>query len=85
MRNSSGVDYLNAPGYVEAWSKSRFHSGGLETSSLGSAVASSADFDRYVAEHGIPADDYPAAFALWIAEVTGVPVPRVEKVEELGA
>jgi hypothetical protein len=43
-----------------------------------------ADFDRYVAEHGIPADDYPAAFALWIAERTGGPVPRFEKVEESG-
>jgi hypothetical protein len=29
-----------------------------------------ADFDRYVAEHGIPEEDYPAAFARWIAEVT---------------
>ena len=40
-----------------------------------------ADFDRYVEEHGIPEKDYPAAFALWIAEVTGGPVPRFEKVE----
>ena len=40
-----------------------------------------ADFDRYVAEHGIPEEDYPAAFALWIAEVTGWLVPRFEKVE----
>jgi hypothetical protein len=42
------------------------------------------DFDRYVAERRrarIPEDDYPAAFALWIAEVTGGPVPRFEKVE----
>jgi hypothetical protein len=31
------------------------------------------DFDRHVAEHGIPEEDYPAAFALWIAEVTGGP------------
>jgi hypothetical protein len=31
------------------------------------------DFDRYVDEHGIP--------ELWIAEVTGGPVPRFEKVE----
>jgi hypothetical protein len=29
------------------------------------------DFDRYVGEHGIPEEDYPAAFALWIAERTG--------------
>jgi hypothetical protein len=40
-----------------------------------------ADFDRYFEEHGIPEEDYPAAFALWIAEVTGGPVPRFEKVE----
>jgi hypothetical protein len=40
-----------------------------------------ADFDRYVEEHGIPEEDYPAAFALSIAEVTGGPVPRFEKVE----
>ena len=39
------------------------------------------DFDRYVDEHGIPAEDYPAGFALWIAERTGGPVPRSEKVE----
>jgi hypothetical protein len=45
------------------------------------ARGSSADFDRYVAEHGIPEEDYPAAFALWLAEVTGGPVPRFEKVE----
>jgi hypothetical protein len=30
-----------------------------------------ADFDRYVGEHGIPEEDYPAAFALWIAESDG--------------
>jgi hypothetical protein len=40
-----------------------------------------ADFDRYVEEHGIPEEDYPAATALWIAEKTGGPVPRFEKVE----
>jgi hypothetical protein len=39
------------------------------------------DFDRYVEEHGIPEQDYPAAFALLIAERTGGPVPRFEKVE----
>jgi len=39
------------------------------------------DFDRYVEEHGIPEQDYSEAFALWIAEVTGGPVPRFEKVE----
>jgi hypothetical protein len=41
-----------------------------------------ADFDRYVDEHGIPEEDWPAAFAQWIAEKTGGPVPRFEKVEE---
>jgi hypothetical protein len=40
-----------------------------------------ADFDQYIEEHGIPEEDYPAAFALWIAERTGGPVPRFEKVE----
>jgi hypothetical protein len=39
------------------------------------------DFDRYVEEHGISKEEYPAAFALWIAEVTGGPLPRFEKVE----
>jgi hypothetical protein len=34
---------------------------------------------RRRAQH--PEEDYPAAFALWIAEVTGRPVPRFEKVE----
>jgi hypothetical protein len=32
------------------------------------------DFDRYVDEHRIPEENYPAAFALWIAEITGGPV-----------
>jgi hypothetical protein len=40
-----------------------------------------AGFDRYVEEHKISDEDYPAAFALWIAEQTGGPVPRFEKVE----
>jgi hypothetical protein len=40
-----------------------------------------ADFDRYIEEHGILEEDDPAALALWIAEVTGGPVPRFEKVE----
>jgi hypothetical protein len=39
-------------------------------------------FDRYVEEHGIPEEDWPAAFAQWIAEVTGGLAPRFEKVEE---
>jgi hypothetical protein len=37
------------------------------------------DFGQYVEEHGIAEEDRPAAFALWIGEVTGV--PRIEKVE----
>jgi hypothetical protein len=44
-------------------------------------AVSLADFDRYIEEHGIPAEDYPAAFALWLAEITGGPVPRFEKVD----
>jgi hypothetical protein len=43
---------------------------------------SPAAFDRYLEEHGIPEKDWPAAFALWIAEVTGGAVPRFEKVEQ---
>jgi hypothetical protein len=43
-------------------------------------AVSLADFDRYVEEHGIPEEDYPAAFAQRIAEITGGPVPRFEKV-----
>jgi hypothetical protein len=43
-------------------------------------ILSLADFDRY-AEHGILEEDYPAAFALWIAAQTGGPVPRFEKVK----
>jgi hypothetical protein len=39
-----------------------------------------ADFDGYVEEHGIP-EEYSAAFAIWLAERTGGPVPRFEKVE----
>jgi hypothetical protein len=44
-------------------------------------MPSLADFDRYVEERGIAVEDYPAAFAQWIAEVTGGPVPQFEKVE----
>jgi hypothetical protein len=39
------------------------------------------DFDRYVAEHNIPEEEWPEAFARWIAERTDGPVPRFEKVE----
>jgi hypothetical protein len=38
-------------------------------------------FDRYVEEHGIPEEHYPAAFALWISQHMGGRVPRFEKVE----
>jgi hypothetical protein len=40
------------------------------------------DFDRYIEEHGIPEEDYPAAFAQWIAQHMGGRVPRFEKVED---
>jgi hypothetical protein len=40
-----------------------------------------ADFDRYLEQHGIPEADYPAAFALWIAQHMNGRVPRFEKVE----
>jgi hypothetical protein len=36
------------------------------------------DFDRYVDEHGIAEEHYPAVFALWLTETTGGPVPRFE-------
>ena len=38
-------------------------------------MGSEADFDRYVAEHNIPEEEWPEAFARWIAEQTGGPVP----------
>jgi hypothetical protein len=44
-------------------------------------VVSLEDFDRYVEEHGIPQEDWPAAFALWIAQQTNRRVLRFEKVE----
>jgi hypothetical protein len=44
-------------------------------------VGTPADFGRCIAEHNIPEEEWPEAFALWIAEVTGGPVPRFEKVE----
>ena len=40
-----------------------------------------ADVDRYVADHNILEEEWPAAFACWIAEQTGRPEPRFEKVE----
>jgi hypothetical protein len=39
------------------------------------------DFDRYLDEHNIPEDEWPEAFARWIAERTDGPVPCFEKVE----
>ena len=39
------------------------------------------DFERYVAEHNIPKEDWPETFARWTAERTGGPLPRFEKVE----
>ena len=40
-----------------------------------------ADFDSYLAEHNIPEEEWPEAFARWIAERTGGPVPRFKRVE----
>jgi hypothetical protein len=57
-------------------------SGGLLTEGVYAAgVPGVDDFDRYVDERGIAEEHYPAAFALWLAEVTGGPVPPFEKVE----
>jgi hypothetical protein len=42
-------------------------------------VGSEADFDRYVAEHNIPEEELPEAFARWIADQTGGPPPRFER------
>lgn len=39
------------------------------------------DFDRWVVENQIPDEELPEAFARWLAEQTGGPVPRFEKVE----
>ena len=36
-------------------------------------VVSFQDFDHYVEEHGIPEENYPAAIALWLAEVKAGP------------
>ena len=44
-------------------------------------MGSEADFDRYIAEHNIPEEEWPEAFARWVVERTGHPVPRFEKVE----
>jgi hypothetical protein len=54
--------------------------GGYEGLSAG-ATSAHEDFDRYLAEHAIPKENHPAAFAIWIAKVTDGPVPRFEKVE----
>jgi hypothetical protein len=39
------------------------------------------DFDRYCEEHDVQPGEYGAAFARWIAEITGGPLSRFEKVE----
>jgi hypothetical protein len=39
-----------------------------------------ADFDHYVAEHGIPEEDYPAALALWVSHQANGVLPFFEKV-----
>jgi hypothetical protein len=44
-------------------------------------VAGFDDFDRYCADDNVQADDCGEAFARWIAERTGSPAPRFEKVE----
>ena len=41
-------------------------------------VGTPTDFDRYVAEHNIPEEEWPEAFARWIADRTDGPVPRFE-------
>jgi hypothetical protein len=46
------------------------------------AAARRRHFDRHVEERGIPEQDYPAAFALRIAEITSRPVPRFEEADE---
>ena len=38
------------------------------------------DFERNVAKRGISDEERPEAFARWLAEQTGGPVPRFEKV-----
>jgi hypothetical protein len=44
-------------------------------------MATWADFDDYLAEHGIPEEDVPGAFALWLGSQMDGRVPRFEKVE----
>ena len=44
-------------------------------------MGSEADFDRYIAEHNMSKEELLEAFARWIAEQTGGPVPRFVKVE----
>ena len=40
-----------------------------------------ADLDHYVAEHGIPEEDYPAALALWVSHQANGVLPFFEKVK----
>ena len=52
------------------------------SSSIAEPVAPSIrDFDRYIEEHGIPEEDYPAAFARWNRRADRRPGARFEKVE----
>ena len=44
-------------------------------------MGSEADSDRYITELNIPEEEWPEAFARWIAERTGGAVPRFKKVE----
>jgi hypothetical protein len=44
-------------------------------------VETPVDFDRYIAQRNIPEEEWPEAFARWIAERTGDSAPRFEKVE----
>jgi hypothetical protein len=39
------------------------------------------DFDRYLAEHDIPEEEYPEAFARWLGQQTGGQPVRFEKVK----
>lgn len=59
----------------------RCFAGPLTEGGYAGGVPGVEDFDRYVDEHGIREENWPTAFALWIAEITGGPVPQFEKVE----
>lgn len=44
-------------------------------------VAGFEDFHRYVADRSTSEEEWPEAFARWVAEQTGGPMPRFETVE----